>query len=149
MSVVVGGFSTPESREAFVVGLREARERGTDVVVVTRDPDLDPSGLLDAARGAGVDAGVSVRVSGLLDGEDLAGSIVEVASQEQADLVVVGLRRRSPVGKLVLGSGVQRILLEAPCPVLAVKPAVPASSGTRARGADEAGTRADEGQEAR
>lgn len=38
-----------------------------------------------------------------------------------AELLVIGLRRRSPVGKLVLGSDARDILLAAPCPVLAVK----------------------------
>jgi nucleotide-binding universal stress UspA family protein len=49
--------------------------------------------------------------------------MVEIADEEGADLIVIGLRRRSPVGKLVLGSNAQDILLSANCPVLAVKAA--------------------------
>ena len=46
---------------------------------------------------------------------------IAVAKETSADFIVIGLRRRTPVGKLILGSNAQRILLEAPCPVLAVK----------------------------
>ena len=45
-----------------------------------------------------------------------------LAAETDADLVVVALRRPRPVGKLLMGSVAQRILLEAGCPVLAVKP---------------------------
>ncbi len=48
--------------------------------------------------------------------------VLGVAAEVDADLVVVGVRHRTPVGKLVLGSTAQQILLGAACPVLAVKP---------------------------
>jgi nucleotide-binding universal stress UspA family protein len=57
----------------------------------------------------------------LVRGLDPAEDLINVASEVSADLIVIGLRRRSPVGKLILGSNAQRILLDAPCPVLAVK----------------------------
>ena len=47
--------------------------------------------------------------------------IVEQASIHEARLVVIGLRRRSPVGKIVLGSTAQAVLFHAPCPVLSVR----------------------------
>ena len=52
---------------------------------------------------------------------DPGDQILDVAQQTNAELIVIGLRRRTPVGKLIMGSQAQMILLEADCPVLAVK----------------------------
>ncbi len=58
-----------------------------------------------------------------VSGRDPVDEIVRRAGEGDVDLVVIGLRRRSPVGKLLMGSAAQRILLEVGCPVLAVKSA--------------------------
>ena len=55
-------------------------------------------------------------------GADIADRVVELADEVDAALIVIGIRRRSPVGKLVMGSVAQRILMDSHCPVLAVKP---------------------------
>ena len=47
--------------------------------------------------------------------------IVQFAEQNTIDLIVIGVRRRSKVGKLLFGSNAQLIILTAPCPVLTVK----------------------------
>ena len=47
--------------------------------------------------------------------------LIRAAQETDAELIVVGLRHRTAVGKLLLGSYAQRVLLEADCPVLAVK----------------------------
>ena len=56
-------------------------------------------------------------------GSDVAEQVLSVAADTDAEMVVIGLRRRTPVGKLIMGSVAQRVLLGAHCPVLAVKPA--------------------------
>ena len=67
-------------------------------------------------EGAGL--GLELR-EGTHDGEP-AEDLIE-AAESGGELIVIGLRRRSPIGKLILGSNAQRILLDAPCPVIAVK----------------------------
>ncbi len=61
--------------------------------------------------------------------------MLKTAESTNAEFIVIGLRRRSPVGKLLLGSNAQRVLLDAGCPVLAVK-AAPDSYAARARRSD-------------
>ena len=60
--------------------------------------------------------------SGCCSGGDVADDLIATAEEVGAQLVVLGLRQRSPVGKLILGANAQRVLFDAPCPVLTVKP---------------------------
>ncbi|PZR53804.1 universal stress protein [Xylanimonas oleitrophica] len=129
MTVVVSHLSNPEGRQALATAIGEARSRGTRLVVVAHA--AAPADGTAPAESEGGDALEELRTR-LAEGQvehevvtssgDLAEVLVQTAARTQAELIVIGLRRRSPVGKLILGSGAQRILLEAPCPVLAVKP---------------------------
>lgn len=135
MSIVVGYAATDEGRAALARAVTEATLRGTDVLVVQssrggtwseQDAERAEEDLAEAR--AALDAsGVQYRVHPRSESADPAEDIISMAGSTEADLIVIGLRRRTPVGKLILGSNAQRILLDAPCPVLAVKPA-PASS---------------------
>ncbi len=76
---------------------------------------------LDGVRVALTDAGIANQIRQVSVGQNVAEIIVDTAREVEAELVVIGMRRRSAVGKLVLGSTAAKILLEAPCPVVAVK----------------------------
>ncbi|MFC6940105.1 universal stress protein [Salinirubellus sp. GCM10025818] len=65
------------------------------------------------------EAGITLTVRGAV-GEH-AESIVGVAESSEADLLVIGGRRRSPTGKVVFGSTAQEVLLDSPCPVTFVR----------------------------
>ena len=65
--------------------------------------------------------GVPYEVKEAPDALDPAEELINAANMVDAEFIVIGLRRRSPVGKLLLGSNAQRVLLDAACPVLAVK----------------------------
>ena len=125
MTTIVVGWTPDEFGEAALRrGLEEAKLRGGRVVVVnaTRgDALVDEEQLAALATELG-GAGVEVDVRRSM-GADVGDQVLAVAADEAADLVVIGLRRRTPVGKLLMGSVAQRILLGAECAVLAVKPA--------------------------
>lgn len=129
MTVLVGYVPTPQGEAALAAGLAEARAHGERVVVInmTRDDKLidanrAPTSQLDRVQKDLVESGLEHEVRRIDGGTDPAVAIIDAAGQEGARVIVIGLRHRTPVGKLLLGSTAQRILLDAPCPVLAVKP---------------------------
>jgi nucleotide-binding universal stress UspA family protein len=124
MAVVVSLTARPEGRAALIAAATESRRRDTEMIVVvcTRDgsADTDPE-LADAAIAAQVGTQTSWSTHRIPNSEDPAEDIITLAEEVAADLIVMGLKQRSPVGKLILGSGAQRILLDSSCAVLAVK----------------------------
>ena len=129
-NVVVGYVSKPEGEAALSSAISEAKLRGARVVVVNSHrggQDFDRAAAhkveseMDAVRGRLDDAGLEHDIRQLVRGFEPAEDLIGIAEEVSAELIVIGLRRRSPVGKLILGSNAQRILLDAKCPVLAVK----------------------------
>ncbi len=130
MSIVVGYVATKEGKAALRAASAEARLRNARLIVINSNrggKDLDREDAaryeaeLDGVRQSLTDAGVEHEVRQLVRGVEPAEDLVKVAEETSAELIVIGLRRRTPVGKLILGSNAQRILLDAPCAVLAVK----------------------------
>jgi nucleotide-binding universal stress UspA family protein len=115
--IVVGFSSKVEGRAALKRAVSEATLRGAELVVVHTSPDVEKSDL-DAELAT---SGVRYQITSATDTLDPAEELISTAEAHQADFIVIGLRRRSPVGKLLLGSNAQRVLLDAACPVLAVK----------------------------
>ena len=128
MTVVVGFIPDQFGEAALAAGLEEAERRGTDLVVVntTKGDALVDKRYVGEAGLAALEsrlagAAVATRVEQAI-GPDVAGELVRVAREASADVIVIGLRHRTPVGKLIMGSVAQEVLLDAPCWVLAVKP---------------------------
>ena len=139
MSILVGYVHTSEGYAALDRAAEEARVRDTDLHVVrvlpeptTSDPtqhrdwqQATEQARTDAARleeeliGRGLRAKVELLVS---PHQSPAEMLLEYSARPEVELLVIGMRRRSRVGKLVLGSAAQEVLLEADVPVLAVKP---------------------------
>jgi len=129
MGIVVGYLATPEGHAALDAAVEEARRRSVPVVVVLSTRPDEPQERreqtrrdLEGVREELDSLGVAHDIR-LLEGGDVADDLISTAESVGAELIVLGLRRRSPVGKLILGSNAQRVLFDAPCPVLTVKPA--------------------------
>ena len=117
--IVVGYVDTPEGDAALDRAILEAGQRGARLVVISSHKG-----------GSSLDKTEAAEITESLENvrDRLAGSGVEHeirqlvrGSDPSDDLIVIGLRRRTPVGKLIMGSNAQQVLLDAGCPVLAVK----------------------------
>lgn len=143
MTVVVGYVPTAVGRAALRRAAQEAELRGWKLVTVHSESldeqfDQDEDSALDAeltvirdhlqaigieheeVRFEGVRSVRGTDLSAPERGVDPGEDLIAVAEEKRARLVVVGIRRRSLVGKLFLGSNAQKVLQGAPCAVLGV-----------------------------
>lgn len=130
MKILIGYDGSNSAKEALMVAKKHARAFGASVEVVTsmeKGTENQQSEIESAEKGldwaksvfsdAGIDCFSHLLIRGLDPGED----IVQFAKENNVDEIVVGVKRRSKVGKLLMGSTAQYIILQAHCPVVSVK----------------------------
>ena len=128
MTIVVAYVPRPEGHAALDKGIEVAKRRKEHLVVVNASPggrheDASMADVQDVERVQGLlaDAGLDAEFKQFVRGKSAVEEIEALIDSLQASLLIIGLRKRSPVGKLFLGSVAQEILLSVSCPVLAVK----------------------------
>ena len=128
MTIIVAYAPRAAGRAALDKGIEIAKRRNEHLMVVNAisgrnqdDPSFADTGDAEAVEKQLARAGISAEFKQFVRGKSAVSEIVELAESTDVSLVIVGLRKRSAVGKLILGSVSRDILLSVPCPVLAVK----------------------------
>ena len=130
MKILVGYDGTNSAKEALTLAKTHAKIFGASVDVVTsmqKGTEQQREEIEQAERGleyakslfedSDITCNTHLLIRGLSAGEDL----VEFAAENQVDEIIVGVKRRSKVGKLLMGSTAQFVTLQAGCPVVSVK----------------------------
>ncbi len=117
MTVMTAIAEGHEGDHALAAGIAEARLLDTDLVLVNlRLQPLDNSSLPEDLKITVVER------SGPGDRDPAEAVLDEIDARPSINRLIIGMRRRSPMGKALLGSVSQRLLLESPIPVVAIKP---------------------------
>ena len=130
MKILVGYDGTNAAKEALNLAKMHAKSFGAEVNIVTsmeKGTENEREDIEQAERGLAwaksvfdendIPCNTHLLIRGLSPGEDL----VQFAAETKADEILVGVKRRSKVGKLLMGSTAQFIILNADCPVVSVK----------------------------
>ncbi len=130
MKILVGYDGSNVAKEAIAVGARHANAFKAEIILVhsmvggpevPRQEFEDAEKNLDYEKNSLLDQKILCKpilsVRGLEAGEDL----VQLADDHKVDEIIIGVRRRSKVGKLIFGSTAQYVVLNASCPVVTVK----------------------------
>ncbi len=131
MTILVAYVPRPEGQAALDKGIEIAKRRRERLVVVNASPGgkKDDPSFADVQDFERVEqllggTGLEAEVKQYVRGKNAVEEIENLVESLQASLLIIGLRKRSPVGKLIMGSVAQELLLSVSCPVLAVKSTV-------------------------
>ncbi|RPJ17108.1 MAG: universal stress protein [Desulfobacteraceae bacterium] len=130
MKILVGYDGTGEVSGAIALALKHAKAFGAEIDVLTsldEGTENDIRDISEAEKGLEkikqyfdkekIPCKTHLMIRGVLPGEDL----VTFARENRTDEIIIGVKRRSKVGKLIFGSTAQYVILEATCPVVTVK----------------------------
>lgn len=130
MKILVGYDGSNSAKDALNLAQKHAVAFNANVIIVTSltggsvthavevehaTEDLEVAKKL--FDGDGIQCETKLLVRGMTPGEDL----VDFAKEQAVDEIIIGIKRRSKVGKLLFGSNAQYIIIKAPCPVVTVK----------------------------
>ena len=142
MKILVGYNNTEVSKAALVLAADHARQFNARVLIMTSmgggtSETMEEIAEVEKTLGEaeqlvkekGVDCETHQLARGMAPGEDL----VRFATENDIDLIFVGIKKKSKAQKIILGSTAQYIILKAPCPVTTVKPAFVRAAGRAVR----------------
>src|SRR3712207_5253568 len=127
MTIAVAHSSTARGKAALRSAAAEALLRGEPLAVLRiipggDKPSTEDPALLEQLTAELADfSNVTWRLHTGPERFDTADALLDLAEEVDASLLVIGSRRRRPIGKALLGSTVQQVLLKSQIPVLVVK----------------------------
>ncbi len=130
MKILVGFDGSNSAKDALALAKKHAAAFDATVIIVssltggsvTHAVEVEhATENLESAKKMfdedGIQCETKLLVRGMTPGED----IVDYAKENAIDEIIIGIKRRSKVGKLLFGSNAQYIIIKAPCPVVTVK----------------------------
>ncbi|GAA2100860.1 universal stress protein [Brevibacterium salitolerans] len=131
MTILVGFTPKPQGHAAVAFAVQEAKLRDERLLVVNaglgqqviEEPGIAKKDELDQLRATLDESGVEFELRQNLRGNDSAEELLALEREDPSiSMIVIGSRKRSAVGKLIMGSTAQRVILGAEVPVVSVKP---------------------------
>jgi nucleotide-binding universal stress UspA family protein len=128
VTILVAYVARPEGHAALEKGIEIAKRRNEHLLVINASPGggKDDPSALDVQDYERVQqlldrAGIGAEIKQFVRGKSVVEEIEALVVSLNASLLIIGLRKRSAIGKLIMGSVAQELLLSISCPILAVK----------------------------
>lgn len=131
MKLIVGYKSgTDQAENLLELTLKRALAFKAEVLIVTileegtqKEQTLinQAEAALETAKIHFVRKNIPCETHLLIRGIDPGDDLINFAKETKADEIIIGVKNRTKVGKLLLGSTAQAVILNAPCPVVSMK----------------------------